>query len=118
MKARSPLQPLVSAAFLVLVACLLVPVGAENVPAMADALPGFDVAPRLMLLAPTGTPAPIVRKLNEAVRTVLASADLAQAAALQGAIPSYMAPEQLGPEMQRESVEWGKVIKTQKISAD
>ena len=92
--------------------------GAENVPAMADALPGFDVAPRLMLLAPTGTPAPIVRKLNEAVRTVLASADLAQAAALQGAIPSYMAPEQLGPEMQRESVEWGKVIKAQKISAD
>ena len=62
--------------------------------------------------------APIVRKLNEAVRTVLASADLAQAAALQGASPAYMAPEQLGPEMQRESVEWGKVIKAQKISAD
>ncbi|WP_232540202.1 Bug family tripartite tricarboxylate transporter substrate binding protein [Azohydromonas aeria] len=92
--------------------------GAENVPAMADALPGFNVAPRLMLLAPNGTPAVIVEKLNETVRTLLASADLVQAAALQGAIPAYMPPAQLGPEMQRESAEWGRIIKAQKISAE
>ena len=92
--------------------------GAEDVPAMADALPGFDVAPRLMLLAPVGTPAPVLEKLNQAVRTVLATPDLAQAAALQGAIPAYMEPAKLGPEMQRESAEWAKVIKDQKISAE
>jgi tripartite-type tricarboxylate transporter receptor subunit TctC len=92
--------------------------GAEDVPAMADALPGFDVAPRLMLLAPAGTPAAVIEKLNQAVRTVLASPDLAQAAALQGAIPAYMEPAQLGPEMQRESAEWARVIKAQKISAE
>ncbi|WP_332825146.1 Bug family tripartite tricarboxylate transporter substrate binding protein [Ramlibacter sp.] len=92
--------------------------GAENVPAMADALPGFNAAPRLMLLAPVGTPAAITDKVNEAVRTVLASADLAQAAALQGAIPAYMEPEKLGPEMQRESAAWAAIIKAQKISAE
>jgi tripartite-type tricarboxylate transporter receptor subunit TctC len=92
--------------------------GAENVPALAEALPGFDVAPRLMLLAPAGTPATIVEKLNEAVRTVLASADLVQAAAQQGAIPAYMAPAQLGPEMQRETANWAAIIKSQKISAE
>jgi tripartite-type tricarboxylate transporter receptor subunit TctC len=91
--------------------------GAENVPPMADALPGFDVAPRLMLLAPAGTPADIVGKLDAAVRKVLASADLAQAAALQGAIPAYMEPAALGREMKRESAEWSKVITAQKISA-
>jgi tripartite-type tricarboxylate transporter receptor subunit TctC len=91
--------------------------GAENVPAMADALPGFDVAPRLMLLAPAGTPADIVEKLNAAVRKVLASAELAHAAALQGAIPAYMEPAALGREMKRESAEWSKVITAQKISA-
>ena len=91
--------------------------GAENVPAMADALPGFDVAPRLMLLAPNGMPAAVLAKINEAVRTVLASADLAQAAAAQGAIPAYMAPAQLGPEMKRESADWAKIIKAQNISA-
>lgn len=92
--------------------------GAEELPAMADALPGFDVAPRLMLLAPAGTPAPVVERLNQAVRTVLASPELAQAAAQQGAIPAYMEPGPLGAEMQRESAEWAKVIKAQKISAE
>ncbi|MCD6079183.1 MAG: tripartite tricarboxylate transporter receptor family protein [Ramlibacter sp.] len=92
--------------------------GGENVPAMADALPGFNVAPRLMLMAPVGTPAAIMEKLNEAARTVLASADLAQAAALQGAIPAYMEPAQLAPEMQRESARWASIIKAQKISAE
>lgn len=91
--------------------------GAENVPAMADALPGFDVAPRLMLLAPAGTPADIVAKLDAAVRKVLASADLAQAAALQGAIPAYMEPAALGREMQRESASWSRIITAQKITA-
>jgi tripartite-type tricarboxylate transporter receptor subunit TctC len=92
--------------------------GAENVAALADALPGFNVAPRLMLLAPAGTPAAVVEKLNEAVRTVLASAELAQAAAAQGATPSYLPPAQLGAEMARESAEWAQIIKSQKISAE
>ena len=92
--------------------------GAENVPAMSDLLPGFNVAPRLMLLAPNGTPPAIVERLNEAVRTVLASPEVAQAAAQQGAIPAYLPPAQLGPEMQRESAEWARVIKDQKISAE
>ena len=92
--------------------------GAENVPALADALPGFNVAPRLMLLAPAGTPAAVVEKLNEAVRTVLASAELAQAAAAQGAIPAYVAPAPLGVEMTHESAEWARIIKAQKISAE
>lgn len=92
--------------------------GADDVPAIASALPGFDVAPRIVLLAPAGTPAPIIEKLNAAVRTVLASADLMQAAAAQGSIPSYLPPAQLAREMQREFADWGKLIQAQKITAD
>ena len=91
--------------------------GAESVPPMADALPGFNAAPRLMVMAPAGTPAAVVDKLNEAVRTVLASPELAQVAAQQGAIPAYQSPAQLAPALQQESAEWAKVIKAQKISA-
>ena len=90
--------------------------GAENIPAVADALPGFDVAPRLMLLAPAATPAPIVEKLTEATRSVLASADLAQAAAQQGGVPAYLAPAQLGPALASEMENWAKTIQSQKIS--
>jgi tripartite-type tricarboxylate transporter receptor subunit TctC len=92
--------------------------GAENVPPMADALPGFDVAPRLMLLAPAGTPAAVVEKLNEAVRGVLESAELAQAAAQQGAVPAYLPPAQLAARLTQESADWGRLMRTQKISAD
>jgi tripartite-type tricarboxylate transporter receptor subunit TctC len=91
--------------------------GAENVAALADALPGFDVAPRLMLLAPTGTPAAVVEKLGEAVRGVLESAELAQVAAAQGAIPAYLPPAQLGAALAQESADWAGLMKAQKIAA-
>lgn len=92
--------------------------GAENVPSIAEFLPGFDVAPRLMLMAPNGTPPAIVERISEAVRTVLASPEVAQAAAQQGALPAYLPPAQLAPELVRESNEWARIIKDQKISAE
>ena len=92
--------------------------GAENVPALADALPGFNVAPRIFVVAPAGTPAPIVERLNEAIRTILASADLAQAAAQQGAVPAYLGPQALGAEMARESADWARIIKQQKVTLE
>jgi tripartite-type tricarboxylate transporter receptor subunit TctC len=84
---------------------------------MADALPGFNVAPRLMLLAPAGTPPAVIEKLNDAVHKIVSSPELAKAAAAQGAIPAYMDPATLKQEMQRESQDWGKIIHDQKISA-
>ncbi len=92
--------------------------GAEGVPSVADLLPGFDVAPRLMVLAPTGTPPAVLERLNDAIRTVLASPEVAQAAAAQGAIPAYLPPAQISAEMQRESGAWARIIKDQKISAE
>lgn len=91
--------------------------GAENVTPIADALPGFDVAPRLMLLAPPGTPQPVIDRLDEAVRGVVESAELAQAAAQQGAVPAYLAPGALVTELTKESAEWARLIRTQKITA-
>ncbi len=90
--------------------------GAENVPAMADALPGFDVAPRLFVLAPAATPAPIVAKLDEAMRKVLASPEMEQAAAKAGGIAAYLPPAQLGRAMAQENADWGKLIKSQNLS--
>jgi tripartite-type tricarboxylate transporter receptor subunit TctC len=91
--------------------------GAENVPAMADALPGFNVAPRLMLLAPAGTPQAVVDKLNEAVRGVLESSELLHAAAQQGAVPAYAGSSALATALASESAEWARIIKAQNIAA-
>ena len=92
--------------------------GAENIPPLADALPGFDAAPLLFVLAPSGTPAPLVERLNDAIRQVMRAPEMPQAAALQGAVPAYMSSSQLANVMTTESANWRKIVKEQKISVE
>ena len=89
--------------------------GSEDVRPLSDAVPGFSVAPRLALLAPAGTPADVVERLSAAVRTVLAAPDTVQSALRQGAVASYMATAELGPDLARESAAWAKTIQDRKI---
>ncbi|VTU35368.1 tripartite tricarboxylate transporter substrate-binding protein [Variovorax sp. PBL-E5] len=91
--------------------------GAESVAALSTAVPGIDVAPRLFLLAPAGTPAAIVDRLGEAVRSVMTAPDMAQAAAVQGAVPDFLPAAALATSLAQESARWGKVIHEQHISA-
>ena len=90
--------------------------GAESVAPLSQALPGFNVAPRLYLAAPQGTPPAIVAKLEEAVRDALAKPDVVQGAAAQGAVPAPMRADALKTDLARESADWARLIKTQKIS--
>jgi len=92
--------------------------GAENVTPMSDALPGFSVAPRLMLLAPAGTPAAVVERLSEAVRVVLTNPEVIKSANLLGAVPAYAPSAELATALVKESATWGKIVKDQKISID
>jgi tripartite-type tricarboxylate transporter receptor subunit TctC len=92
--------------------------GAEGVPPLADALPGFDVAPRIFVLAPAGTPDEIVEKLSAAVRTVLATPEAGAAAAAQGTLRAYATPAQLGKDMADETRRWQRIIAEQNIVAE
>lgn len=91
--------------------------GADIAP-LADAVPGFDAAPRLYLIAPAATPSPIIERLSEATRRVMTAADLAQAAAVQGAVPAFMPASAMVADIARESAMWGQVIRDRKISAE
>ncbi|WP_439519848.1 Bug family tripartite tricarboxylate transporter substrate binding protein [Hydrogenophaga sp.] len=91
--------------------------GGEDIAPLSDALPGFSAVPRLYVLAPAGTPAPIVEKLSETLRTVMEAPDIAQVSAQQGAVPAYMPAAPLAADIVRESTEWGKVIREQGITA-
>jgi len=92
--------------------------GAENVAPLSDALPGFSVAPRIMLLAPAGTPAAVLERLSEAVRTTLANPEVVQTANRQGAVVAYFGSAALAAELVKESAMWAKIIKDQKITAE
>ncbi len=87
-------------------------------PALADMLPGFDASPRLFVLAPAGTPAGVVTKLNETLKTALASKDLLDAFSAQGAFADWSTPQALGVLMAQESLRWAQVARDAGIKAE
>ena len=92
--------------------------GADDLQPLSTALPGFDAAPRLFLLAPAGLPQPVADRLGEAVRIVMSAPELSPAAAAQGAVPAFIAGSVLAGSLAEESSRWAQVIRSQKISAE
>ena len=93
-------------------------VGGADWPALADTLPGFDASPRLFVLAPAGTPASVVTKLNETLKSALASKDLLDAFSAQGAFADWSTPQALGILMAQESLRWAQVARDAGIKAE
>jgi tripartite-type tricarboxylate transporter receptor subunit TctC len=84
---------------------------APDWPALAATLPGFDASPRIFLLAPSGTPAEVVGRLNGALKAALAQPDVLEGFNAQGATPAWSTPDALGAEMAAEVRKWGAIAK-------
>lgn len=99
--------------------------GARRSPAL-PALPtldeagikGFEYSPWYGFFAPAGTPAPIVRKLHDAVNKVLKDPEIASKLAQQGLEVRAMTREQFGQLVTNDIAKWGKTIKTLGIKAN
>jgi tripartite-type tricarboxylate transporter receptor subunit TctC len=86
--------------------------GLESVPTMAESYPGFEYVGWFALVAPTGTPEPIVRKVNADVNAVLAKDDIQKRLLELGAINEGPGtPEQLAQFLKDERVRWAKLVK-------
>lgn len=84
--------------------------GSETVLPMATAIPGFDVAPRLFLLAPVGTPDAIVERLSAAVKTAVSQPDAVRSATGLGMLEAYADAKTLGELLAAENEAWKGVI--------
>jgi tripartite-type tricarboxylate transporter receptor subunit TctC len=83
-----------------------------DVPTVAEAgLVGYSAEQRYGMLAPAGTPAPIVRKLNAALREALNSEQVKAQIGNEGAVPIPGAPENYARDIDREETKWAKVIR-------
>jgi tripartite-type tricarboxylate transporter receptor subunit TctC len=83
-----------------------------DVPTATEAgLPGYDVSNWVGIVAPAGTPAAIVDKLNKEIATIMQSADVQEQLAKQGAETMTMTPAEFGDFMEKELVKWGRVVK-------
>lgn len=90
-----------------------------NVPtAIAQGLAGFEVSSWFGLLAPAGTPQPILDKLNAELNKALQSPKLKEAFALQGVVPKASTPAEASALIQSEIAKWGDLIKTSGIKAE
>lgn len=83
-----------------------------NVPTTAEAgLPGFVTSAWFCIIAPKGTPKPIVDKLNAAIVKALGEPDVRKRLSEIGAEPLPMSPEEFRKFISAEVVKWQDIIK-------
>ena len=92
---------------------------APNVPTMAEAgFPGIVVLTWHALLAPAGTPQPIVDRLGSEVRRALTSPELRDKLAKDGIVAIGSTPAELETFMRADIAKWNRVIQAARIRAD
>jgi tripartite-type tricarboxylate transporter receptor subunit TctC len=83
-----------------------------DLPTVAEAaLPGYAAVLHYGIVAPAGTPRPIVDKLAAALRVAIASPDVASKIAADGAEVMGMTPEEYAADIDREEAKWSEVVR-------
>jgi len=87
----------------------------NEVPPIADTLPGFEAVTWVGLLAPAGTPKEIVARMQAEVAGVVRSPEVRERFSASGAEPVASTPEQFGAYLAAEVKKWGQVVRQAKI---
>jgi tripartite-type tricarboxylate transporter receptor subunit TctC len=78
----------------------------------------LDVEMWYGVLAPTGTPRPVITRLNTELAAILALPEVKTAFETQGMTPAHSSPEEFKALIEKDALRWAQVIKAQNISAD
>jgi tripartite-type tricarboxylate transporter receptor subunit TctC len=90
-----------------------------NVPTMAEAgVPGYDAVIWLGIMAPAGTPRPIVDRVNAEIAKVVNRGDVAESWRKQGAEPMTQTPDQFGQFLRDDVAKWAKLVKSTGMRVD
>ena len=85
---------------------------AKDIPPINDTVKGFDTAPWQMLMAPAGTPAPIIDKLHKELVAYIASGEGQKKLKEMGLIPGApTSPDDLARLVAKEVEDWGKLVR-------
>lgn len=82
-----------------------------DLPAIAETVPGYDSAVWYGVLAPAGTPADIIARLNREFLAALRNNELRQRLIAEAFEPIGTTPEYLGDYMKSEIARWAKLVK-------
>ena len=89
-----------------------------DVPAMAEFLPGYEASGWYGVVAPKGTPADVVDKLNKEINAGLADPQMKERLAALGCGVFAGSPADFGNFIAAETAKWAKVVDFAKIKAD
>ena len=90
-----------------------------EVPTAAEAgMPDFVVTTWYGVLAPAGTPRPIVARLNQELVKIMHSAELNAPLAASGTDPVTSTPEEFAAYIRQEIAKWGDVVRKAGLKAD
>src|SRR4051812_1720231 len=83
-----------------------------DVPTAIEAgVTGYEATIWLGLMAPAGTPKPVIDKLNAAVNAAVKRPDIVKLWTTQGAVPMSMTPEEFDKYLRGDIVKWAEVVK-------
>jgi tripartite-type tricarboxylate transporter receptor subunit TctC len=92
---------------------------APELPTMAESgFPGFNMTAWFGLLAPAGTPTPIVSRISEVLSKGLQTAEARRRIAAVGAEPGHMTPAELGQYIRAENARWRKILADGSVRID
>ncbi len=90
-----------------------------DVPTIVESgYPGYDVLSWYALLAPAGTPKPVIARLHGETVKLLTSSEVKERMAADGAEPVSSTPQELAAYLNSEMVRWAKVIRQSGASAE
>lgn len=89
-----------------------------DVPAVAEVLPGFDASAWIMVLAPAGTPAPVVARISAELRRALEDRAVREQLESQGATVVASSPEEAARFQQGELKKFRGAVETSGAKAE
>jgi tripartite-type tricarboxylate transporter receptor subunit TctC len=93
-------------------------VALPTVPTLAEAgVPGYEATIWIGMMAPAGTPQPIVELLNREINKILSRPAIKEAWEKQDAKPDPMTSAEFGAHIESEIAKWAKLIKANNIHA-
>lgn len=93
--------------------------GAPELPSMTEAgVKGYEMVAWYGMLAPVGTPKPVVNKLSEELARIVRIPELRAALLAQGSEPAGSTPEEYTKFLRAEIDKWAKITKASGMRAD
>jgi tripartite-type tricarboxylate transporter receptor subunit TctC len=90
-----------------------------DVPTIAEAgVPGYEAVNWWGIVAPAGTPAPVIERLHKAIQEVQTSADVQKQFSSEGAEIVQMSPPEFAAFIEKEMKKWERVVKQGGIKAE